>query len=107
MKSRFLLIVFSVFLLAWSGCKKDDDNNNSGKPTSETVTTTISGRIYDEAGNPLSGATVTAGSQSSSTNQWGIYLIENVDVTKGRALITVSKSGYWNQVGSCHPSQGT
>ncbi len=94
-------------MIGWSGCKKDD--GNSGNPsisTGEKVNTSISGRVFDEQGNPVSGATVNAGGLSAVTNQWGIYLIENVDLTKDRALILVSKSGFWNQVGTCHPSKG-
>lgn len=93
-------------MIGWSGCKKDDGNSGNPSSTTEKVTTTVSGRVYDEQGNFVVGATVIAGGQTAVTNQWGIYLIENVDLIKDRALILVSKSGFWNQTGTCYPSKG-
>ena len=108
MKTRLLLMIALVLLIGWSGCKKDDNNsNNSGTPFVQKVQTSVSGRVFDEQGNPVNGATVTAGDKSSITNQWGIYLIENIDLTKNRAIVTVSKSGFWNQTGACHPSKNS
>ena len=99
-------MVIAILMIGWSGCKKDDGNSGNPSSTTEKVITTLSGRVFDEQGNFLVGATVTAGGKNAVTNQWGIYLIENVDLTKDRALILVSKSGFWNQIGTCHPSKG-
>jgi hypothetical protein len=68
MKIQFLsLIVFLSILLV--SCSKDE-NTDTGSGSTTTVKTTFTGQVFDEAGNPLSGATVIAGSQTATTNIW-------------------------------------
>lgn len=101
MKIQFLsLIVFLSVLLV--SCSKDE-NNESGSGTTTTVKTTFTGRVYDEAGNPLSGAAVSAGSQTTTTNIWGIFVLEDILVASNRPIVKVEKPGYWNYTGTFHP----
>jgi hypothetical protein len=58
----------------------------------------ISGRITDEAGNPISGAQVTAikasgGSYSETTDENGIYALDKIPADS-EYTISVSKTGY-------------
>ncbi|MBP7168104.1 MAG: carboxypeptidase regulatory-like domain-containing protein [Bacteroidia bacterium] len=101
MKIQFLsLIVFLSVLLV--SCSKDE-NNESGSGTTTTVKTTFTGRVYDEAGNPLSGAAVSAGSQTTTTNIWGIFVLEDILVASNRPIVTVEMPGYWKHTGTFHP----
>ena len=100
-----LTYLFIAFLFLANSCSKDDNNENlSGN--SSTVKTTIIGRVFDESGIALVGADVYIGNKIASTNLWGIYLIEDAQVSKDRSLVTVKKAGYWDQVGTFRPMAG-
>jgi hypothetical protein len=101
MKIQFLsLIVFLSILLV--SCSKDE-NTDTGSGSTTTVKTTFTGQVFDEAGNPLSGATVIAGSQTATTNIWGIFVLEDILVASSRPIVTVEKPGYWKYTGTFHP----
>jgi hypothetical protein len=101
MKIQFLsLIVFLSILLV--SCSKDE-NTDTGSGSTTTVKTTFTGKVLDEAGNPLSGATVIAGSQTATTNIWGIFVLEDILVASSRPIVTVEKPGYWKYTGTFHP----
>ena len=51
-------MVIAILMIGWSGCKKDDGNSGNPSSTTEKVITTLSGRVFDEQGNFLVGATV-------------------------------------------------
>lgn len=58
-----------------------------------TETGSISGEVVDAAtGNPISGATVGVGSNTTTTNISGTYRLENVPA--GIQTVTASKTGY-------------
>ena len=102
-----LFLFLSLVLFTFGGCKKDNDDSSTGGSTGLKVKTSLSGRIFDESGNAVSGATVMAGNVTAITDQYGIYTIADVELAKERAIVTINKGGYWQQVGSCIPSAGT
>lgn len=104
MKNYFNYLFIAILMLV-SACAKDENNDNLSGNNS-TVTTTIIGRIFDENGIALPSADVFIGNKSTTTNPWGVYVIEDVIVSKDRSLITVKKSGFWDQVGSFRPKSG-
>jgi len=106
MKAKLFLFL-SLVVLTFGGCKKDNDDSSSGGSTGLKVKTSLSGRIFDESGIAVSGATVMAGNVTAITDQYGIYTIADVELAKERAIVTINKGGYWQQVGSCIPSAGT
>ena len=53
---------------------------------------TISGTVTGTSGNPIEGATVIDGKRTSTTNETGVYTIENVP--EGNYTITASATGY-------------
>ncbi|MBK9400086.1 MAG: carboxypeptidase regulatory-like domain-containing protein [Bacteroidetes bacterium] len=99
---NYLSCLIYAFLFTISACTKDG-NNETLPGNSSTVKTTIIGRVFDENGNALSNANVIIGSKSATTNIWGIYVIEDAMVAKDRGLITVTKTGFWNQVRTFKP----
>ncbi|MEP7234402.1 MAG: carboxypeptidase-like regulatory domain-containing protein [Ignavibacteriota bacterium] len=92
-------LLLSVFL-AFSGIIITSLNSCSSGPSgpgvTATETTTIYGRITDESGASLSGVTVTGSSKSATTDANGIFIIKDVTVPQGRAVIIAKKSGYFN-----------
>lgn len=69
-----------------------------------TEPTTIYGKIVDETGVPVAGATVSAGTSATLTNAKGLYILKNVSVPKGRAIVIAKKTGYFNGAKAVTPS---
>ncbi|MBE6526548.1 MAG: hypothetical protein E7Z63_02100 [Thermoplasmata archaeon] len=61
------------------------------KPIAEP-TTVISGTVSDSSSNPISGATVSFGSISATTDTDGTYVLK--DLTSGTQTFTISATGY-------------
>jgi len=53
---------------------------------------TVNGYVFDTSGNPISGATVSAGGVSNTTNSSGYYIL--VNVPSGSQTVRASRSGY-------------
>lgn len=53
----------------------------------------ISGRIIDQSGNPVSNANVTIGDESATTNSSGDYTISNIDPNINQE-VNISKTGF-------------
>jgi hypothetical protein len=94
----------ALFML--NSCSKDDSDGNQVNPGSQKVMTTVVGRLVDEAGNPVSGATVSLEGQSTMSDLLGLFLFKNISVNKGRCVLSFSKTGYINQYYGCKPSKG-
>jgi uncharacterized protein (TIGR02145 family) len=111
LQSRFS-ILFLSFLLIFS-CKKDtDDNNVNNPPTNntiwgQTVTTSISGRVLDQNGDPVSGAQVKAGGSNTTTDAMGVFSLTGVSAFKSLAYVTAEKTGYFPGSRSFVPSSST
>lgn len=95
----FLVLLFVI--TAFAGCRKKDDGSDLPDNTSQTISgnmiTTISGQVVDESGNPLNGATVTCGTVTEMTDQYGVFVLNNVHVDSKRAIVSAVKAGYWDQ----------
>ncbi len=96
--SRVVFVALLALFVAFtglSGCSKDaaitDPNNLGGA----TVTTTIVGKIVDEAGQPVAGATVTGASLTVTTNKFGIFIIKNAKVSSSRCVVIAKKAGFF------------
>jgi hypothetical protein len=93
------LFISCIFLalgaVLMNGCQKDFNPNNDGIITPVTSTTSVEGRITDETGLPVFGATVKAGLNSAQTDKNGMFKINNAPFTTTENFITVSKSGYF------------
>jgi hypothetical protein len=61
----------------------------------ETVNASISGRILDDAGLPLQGATVKAGGSTTTTNEYGIFSFRDISVSKQFGYVRVEKQGFF------------
>jgi len=58
-------------------------------------TTTIYGRVVDEAGIPVAGVMLAGGSGSAISDANGFFIMKNATVPQGRALVIGKKTGYF------------
>ncbi len=97
-----LLIVFSA-LTIFISCQKDVKNEvpapvNETPDLSSKVNSSVSGFVTDENNAAVQGATVKAGTMTTSTDEYGYFEIKNVQVVKTAAVVTVTKPGYFNGI---------
>ena len=69
----------------------DGDDNGNGVVVPPEEKATLNGVVTDEAGDPVSGATVTVDGETFTTGSDGAYSFE---VDAGSYTVTVSKAGY-------------
>lgn len=85
---------FIICLLVLTACNNGIiDPHDTG--TAKTTTTTVSGVVLDEMGAPITGATVTVGTRTTTTNKFGMYMLTGAVVPSERACVIVRKEGYF------------
>lgn len=91
--NKLTLVGVSVLLCAsLSACHDDDPNyDQSLPPVVNVAPSTLSGVVTTVKGEPVSGATITFGSLSATTNADGYYLISGIGA--GTTEITISAQG--------------
>lgn len=94
--SKLLTRLLLLVIISFSSCKKDDNNPDPTPvvPNTPTNTTLVIGRVVDESGNPVAGASVSAGSISSISNSDGTFVLSGVSGTS-RVFVSATKSGYF------------
>ncbi len=99
-----------ALITLWS-CQKDV-NDFGPSPTDQIpdlttkVNASVSGFVTDENNAAMSGATVTVGTRTTTTDQYGYFEVKNVDVVKTAAVVTVSKPGYFHGIKTFVAAQG-
>jgi len=74
----------------------------------DALTLTIGGVVRNELGGPVSGATVRAGcgaGVSTTTDHFGVFLLQGVAAYEGLAHVTVEKEGYFTGSRSFIPAE--
>lgn len=103
------LVCLAFLMLFITACKKNDSDTTD--PVIDTpaakITTTLSGRIVDASGQPVSGAIVESSGSTTSTDIMGLFLFKDVQVNKKRCSLKFTKAGFLTQYYSCIPSSGT
>ena len=106
-KKRTFMLFVAGLAMGMAGCSDDDpDYDNVTPPQVAVAANTLTGVITDLSGEPLSGAIVTLGSVTASSNESGVYLFDDVkagtyaikaeatgQTEKKRGEITVTDSG--------------
>ena len=94
--------IAAATLLILSSCRKNfaDEQyipiNNSVKPDLVAkINATVTGFVNDESNKPVAGAQVTAGSKTTTTDEYGYFKISNVSVGKTAGFIKIEKTGYF------------
>ena len=91
-----------MLLVALTGCTPFVDPDDPTYTTS--VRTTITGRVIDEAGKSVAGALVRGHGASATTNANGVFVLQNVSVPSTRAVVLVTKNGYFTGARAAYPS---
>ncbi len=99
----FLLGILMAFTLTFTSCREKDDDNppqeeqqqgNFSDNFGNEVTRSFMGKIMDTSHNPVSGADVRIGSESTTTDDNGVFILEDVSVHERFAYIEVEKTGF-------------
>ncbi|MBU3679501.1 MAG: hypothetical protein FGM32_07835, partial [Candidatus Kapabacteria bacterium] len=99
---HFIQTLFAVAVLALAACNPFVD---PGAPDdTSTVRTTLTGRVIDETGKSVAGALVTGHGKTATTNANGVFVLSDVTVPSTRAVVIVSKGGYFTGARAAHPS---
>ena len=88
-----------VATLGMQSCRKDSDIINVTPPTPEfgmNVQGSVMGTVIDENGQAVSDATVTFGSLTESTDQYGVFQFNDRTMHTGGTYIKVEKDGFFH-----------
>jgi len=106
MKAIFSITV--LMLLAVISCQKpisrvDPAPNPNPNPTTETqvndnemVTASVRGVVVNENNIPVQGATVKSGSNTTTTDRYGVFRFSNISLSKANGTVKVEQNGYFN-----------
>ena len=86
-----LVLIFS--------CKKEADETplspSNSLPEEKTVVASLQGKVVDENGDPVAGATVASGAASTTTDANGIFNFNNIHLSSRWGYVKVIKDGYF------------
>ena len=94
-----LLAIFSIVLII--SCQKEASYVNPGTGGGGTVVNptpvqgNVTGKVVDNNNNAVAGATIKAGSNTTTTDNRGIFRFNTIQLDKYASLITVEKSGFF------------
>ena len=104
-----------LLILSFQACDNDDglSSPDPQNPITEdftqnfgsTITASFFGRIVDEQNEPLSGVTINIGNSTTTTDDYGVFSIEDADAFEKYAYITAKKSGYIDGSRALVPSE--
>lgn len=107
MTNRILHIVLLPLLLLVS-CREDISISDEVVliDPGASISTTITGRVVDPIGNPISYATVTLGLQELTCDENGFFIFPNIAVLSGGFVLHASKYQYLDQTTRKLPIDG-
>jgi len=94
----------AFLLFTNNSCQREINGPGAGTPTTPgvddniMVTAGVRGTVIDENNLPVSGATVTSGAYSTTTNRYGVFSFSNIQLSKANGYVKVVKPGYFNSV---------
>jgi hypothetical protein len=93
-----IILVFTLFV---TSCKETNGDNPPSQQENDfsdnfgnEVSRDFMGKIMDTSHNPVSGVTVVIGSESTTTDDNGVFVLTDVSVYERFAYVEVTKSGY-------------
>lgn len=91
---RHFFYAFLIGGLVITGCQKEFSSERPDVPTLSQQTS-IEGRVIDDSGMPVVGATVKAGLSNGTSDKNGMFKITNAVFSTPETFVTVSKPGYF------------
>ncbi len=109
-------IAIVMLLISTSGCKRTEvpatpdptpTNPTSGVVNDATqVTASVSGIVLNESNAPIDNAVVTSGTASTTTNSNGMFVFNNISLSKENGSVTVVKTGFYKGIRSFKTTAG-
>ncbi len=109
MRQPHLLIALACLQIFVISCHKIDHSGTGGGPTppAETyINYSIQGRVTEQNGTPIEGATIKSSGAASVTDVSGYFNLTNVNSSDQNAIVTVEKAGYFKVSRSFVPQVG-
>jgi hypothetical protein len=111
-----LFTCFAIVLTITTSCKRTEIPVTSDPaPTNPTitvvndatqVTASVSGIVLDESNVPVANAVVTSGVAATTTNSNGMFIFQNISLSKENGSITAVKAGYFKGIRSFKTTAG-
>ncbi len=113
--------LFSLVFLVFFACRKDIDEQTTNEthfnppvidlsdfnPEVISVTASLAGVVYDEAGQPIVGASVTLNNLNRTTDDRGSFVFRQVNMNAAGTFVLVQKDGYFNGSTRFFPKEGS
>jgi hypothetical protein len=97
----FCSVLCASQLLIIASCKKSKKDAEPEQPVVTATEYKIVGVVKDETGFPVSGAIVTNGSNSATTNNNGFFEIKGLAISDGRCAVSAKKEGFFAGAKGC------
>lgn len=106
--SSLVLFILSLSVFMVTGCQRDliDPGGNGNPPPPPPpagggvndnimVTAGVRGIVVDENNRPVENATVASGTNTTTTDRYGTFRLNNISLSKANGYVKVTKSGYF------------
>jgi hypothetical protein len=94
-------LILLAFFLA-TGCQREiqDNGTGGGKPAggvddNVTVMAGVRGVVVDENNQPVQGADISSGTSSTTSDRYGVFRFNNINLSKANGYVKVIKQGYF------------
>lgn len=94
--------MLAASLVVFIGCSKSinsstaTNGNPNNIPSNVTVTASLQGRVVDQNGIPVQGASVSSGTATTTTDVNGVFTFRNISMSSRFGYVQVVKTGYFN-----------
>ncbi len=101
--NSLLFFLFS-FVILITACQREISNETGGGgggtpaiivDDNIMVMAGVRGTVIDEKGQPVQGATVTSGANTTTTDKYGVFRFTNINLSKANGYVKVVKAGYF------------
>jgi hypothetical protein len=96
----FVIIFSASFFIS---CQRELDSPGTGGgtgTTGEKVNASVRGTVIDDNNQPVAGATVTSGTSTTTTNNYGVFEFKNISLLKSNGSVKVEKAGFFKAIKS-------
>lgn len=99
--SQNTVLITSLSFLLFTACQREiEDPGGITPPTGGVddnimVVAGVRGVVVDENSQPVAGATVTSGTNSTTTDRYGVFRFNNISLSKANGYVKVTKAGYF------------
>lgn len=99
--NRLFLLLLSAGLFLFSCQREIKWPEAPGGPTdtpvidTERVTGGVNGIVVNENNQPMAGVTVSSGTNTTTTDRYGVFHFRNIQLSKANGTVKVEKNGYF------------